>query len=176
MYRTIEKEKSPWLCVSVFQIKKGLKFIIMNKGKLFFTLLSLLAALAVNAQEFHFTGHAEGVCNSHMFTTVEGFYNDTIKIDSNGNFEFTAKVAKPQFAYFSIMEKQASLVLFVENGVNCHADITFQPAQMDGIEYNKAILNLKGNNENEYALHRDFAAWRFLSWKNSWNTTRMTAA
>ncbi|MCI6805682.1 MAG: hypothetical protein MR912_08855 [Prevotella sp.] len=29
-----------------------------------------------------------------MFTTVEGFYNDTIKIDSNGNFEFTAKVAK----------------------------------------------------------------------------------
>ena len=93
MYRTIEEEKSPWLCVSVFQIKKGLKFIIMNKGKLFFTLLSLLAALAVNAQEFHFTGHAEGVCNSHMFTTVEGFYNDTIKIDSNGNFEFTAKVA-----------------------------------------------------------------------------------
>lgn len=65
----------------------------MNKGKLFFTLISLLAALAVNAQEFHFTGHAEGVCNSHMFTTVEGFYNDTIKIDSNGNFEFTAKVA-----------------------------------------------------------------------------------
>lgn len=79
-----------------------------------------------------------------MFTTVEGFYNDTIKIDSNGNFEFTAKVAKPQFAYFSIKEKQASLVLFVENGVNCHADITFQPAQMDGIEYNKAILNRMG--------------------------------
>ena len=99
-----------------------------------------------------------------MFTTVEGFYNDTIKIDSNGNFEFTAKVAKPQFAYFSIMEKQASLVLFVENGVNCHADITFQPAQMDGIEYNKAILNLKGNNENEYALYRDFAAWEESAW------------
>ena len=28
-----------------------------------------------------------------------------------------------------------------------------------------------------YGLHgADLAAWRFLSWKNSWNTTRMTAA
>lgn len=136
----------------------------MNKGKLFSTLLSLFAALTVNAQEFHFTGHAEGVSNAHMLTTIEGFYNDTIMIDSNGNFEFNAKVAKPQFAYFSIMEKQASLVLFVENGVNCHADITFEPVDMDGIKYNKAILNLKGNNENEYALQRDFSAWEESGW------------
>ena len=131
-----------------------------------------LLVLQTMAQESCIKGKIEnykGGCVLFIHTSQKGQTEDTIKVNSDGMFEYQFSVNLPGRAYITCVEEAASVPLFIVKGMKAKLDIAFHQENYMGMMMNFADVDYKGDYADCFYFMEEYDKWE----RNAWTFERM---
>lgn len=131
-----------------------------------------LLVLQTMAQESCIKGKIEnykGGCVLFIHTSQKGQTEDTIKVNSDGIFEYQFSVNLPGRAYITCVEEAASVPLFIVKGMKAKLDIAFHQENYMGMMMNFADVDYKGDYADCFYFMEEYDKWE----RNAWTFERM---